>query len=253
MTTTGERRRASAEEANGRVDAAPCGSRSRSSAHSSSRNNGFPRRSPLSRHVVFYFALIIICCLPLCSATVYIQEQMVEPVEEVTGPPEGSTMDSSASSGRIFADPSPQPASQDWGDWTLESIQELRRRDDPVQLISSSASSPSVTVSEKTQTVTTTVASTTPSPSRGIAPAAATDASSPLPIPFDSGFSSNLTANCASFMNNMLADATFRQCLPISLLLQVSSFYYIPRSVAPSNTYYRTHSHSSKLRHPSFA
>ncbi|RDL40651.1 Uncharacterized protein BP5553_00630 [Venustampulla echinocandica] len=144
-------------------------------------------------------------------------------VEEVPGS-EGSTMDGSSDSGRILADPSPPPKSQDWGDWTLESIQELRRRDAPFDVISSSSSSNSVT--EKTQTVTRTVASTTSSSSSGIVTAAPTDASAPLPIPFDSGFNSNLTANCASFMNTMLANATFRQCLPISLLLQNSQSFF---------------------------
>lgn len=44
-----------------------------------------------------------------------------------------------------------------------------------------------------------------------------------LPIPFDVGFNHNITTTCQNFMNDMLSSTTFKQCSPISMLLQVSS------------------------------
>lgn len=58
---------------------------------------------------------------------------------------------------------------------------------------------------------------------------AATGTTATLPTPFDSGFSSNITSTCSSFMMNFLANETFKACLPFSLLLQVCDFYFRKR------------------------
>jgi hypothetical protein len=42
-----------------------------------------------------------------------------------------------------------------------------------------------------------------------------------LPEPFDTGFSSNFTSSCTSFLNRLRADDAFRKCRPFSLMLQV--------------------------------
>ncbi|KAM0170036.1 hypothetical protein ACHAPF_009406 [Botrytis cinerea] len=55
---------------------------------------------------------------------------------------------------------------------------------------------------------------------------AATGTTATLPTPFDSGFSSNITSTCSSFMMNFLANETFKACLPFSLLLQNSNSFF---------------------------
>ncbi|PMD34223.1 hypothetical protein L207DRAFT_547509 [Hyaloscypha variabilis F] len=53
-----------------------------------------------------------------------------------------------------------------------------------------------------------------------------------LPVPFDIGFSNNITSSCQSFMTSMLTNSTFKACLPFSLLLQNSnSFFQAEKSV----------------------
>lgn len=48
---------------------------------------------------------------------------------------------------------------------------------------------------------------------------------SPLPIPFDGGLGTNFTeSSCSTFMKSMITNKTFTNCLPFSVLLQVSSF-----------------------------
>jgi hypothetical protein len=46
-----------------------------------------------------------------------------------------------------------------------------------------------------------------------------------IPEPFDTGLSNNFTASCASFLQRLRADASFRKCRPFSLLLQVRWIY----------------------------
>jgi len=61
------------------------------------------------------------------------------------------------------------------------------------------------------------------SPASTIATAAPTAATS-LPRPFDSSLGNNFTApSCPSFFNSFLGNKTFQDCLPFSLLLQVSA------------------------------
>jgi hypothetical protein len=48
-----------------------------------------------------------------------------------------------------------------------------------------------------------------------------------IPEPFDTGLSTNFTNPCATFLNRMRQDDSFRKCHPFSLLLQVS--FFIPK------------------------
>lgn len=178
-----------------------------------SSRNKHPRfrrhRSILSHNLLI--AVFLMCCLPLCSATSFrynnIEEQLVEPSEqndllvvEVETPDQ--QFERLAKSGIILVDPSPHPQPLNYGSADL-----VRRAD-----------------SDSSSSITATATSLTPSATSGgaISTAAATASMSDLPIPFDSGFSSNVTASCSDFMNDMLGNATFKSCLPFSLLLQVS-------------------------------
>ncbi|KAH8658791.1 hypothetical protein BGZ60DRAFT_382807 [Tricladium varicosporioides] len=198
-----------------------------SSHHSSSpvvqqNKRTFRHRSLFSAHFLFFAFLI--CCLPVCSASMYIKEQMVETPRDLPES-ERSSISRLAKSGVILVDQSPPPKLAQ--EWTLESIADgIERR----QFEAASSSSHSSTKAIE-KTVTTTVAATKTS-SSGIVTAAATDSSTPLPNAFDSGFNSNITSSCSNFMTNMLSNSTFKSCLPLSLLLQNSvSFFQAERSL----------------------
>jgi hypothetical protein len=47
-----------------------------------------------------------------------------------------------------------------------------------------------------------------------------------IPEPFDTGLSTNFTNSCATFLNRMRQDDSFRKCHPFSLMLQVSFFNF---------------------------
>ncbi|KHJ31537.1 putative c6 zinc finger domain containing protein [Erysiphe necator] len=61
---------------------------------------------------------------------------------------------------------------------------------------------------------------TTPSPSTSSSTAW------PLPTPFDVGFNHNITVTCQNFMSGMLSSSIFKQCSPISMLLQNSNSFF---------------------------
>ncbi|SZF01452.1 unnamed protein product [Blumeria hordei] len=48
----------------------------------------------------------------------------------------------------------------------------------------------------------------------------------PFPSAFDVGFNNNITAACQSFMHEMLDGSTFKECLPISMLLENSNSFF---------------------------
>lgn len=180
-----------------------------------------PRHRPvLSYHLLFFTFLI--CFAPLCSASLYIKEQMVETRENVEESP-GSTFARLAKSGVILVDQSEPPKPLDWT-LVAAAADDLRRRDDPFGNDSGSSSNSTSPKTTAKHGSTTTLTPTPTSSSGGIATATMANSQSPLPIPFDSGFSANITASCAGFMQNMLGNSTFQQCLPFSLLLQVSPF-----------------------------
>ncbi|KAI1001078.1 hypothetical protein K3495_g7121 [Podosphaera aphanis] len=48
----------------------------------------------------------------------------------------------------------------------------------------------------------------------------------PMPRAFDVGFNNNLTSACHNFMDMMLESETFKDCLPVSMLLQNSNSFF---------------------------
>jgi hypothetical protein len=192
-------------------DVSLCGS-TLSSTHPSSHHKSTPIRrnehTPWLRHrpiqtTNLLFLIFLTCCLSLSSATVYIEEQMVETQDD------GSDLDDLALSGALLVDPAyPIP-----NRWTLDnSADDLKRRDGFVTIVSSTPTS------TDSGSASTTVASSSTSSGLLVATPLPTGE---LPTPFDLGFSNNITSSCQSFMNNMLSNSTFKACLPFSLLLQV--------------------------------
>lgn len=175
--------------------------------------------------------LTISCCISLSSAShFYIDEQMIEAIEaDDVSEDLGSALARLAKSGTILVDQGPPPNPKAWTLATEHDDLQRRGLDS-----STSKDASSSTVSSATSMITTVSTSSsatkTSSSSTGIV-AATTAASSPLPSPFDQGFSGNITDSCQSFMDGMLANATFKSCLPFSLLLQV-----IPPFLHPFNS-----------------
>lgn len=185
------------------------------STRTSTTNTPWLRHRPLFSKQILLL-IVITCFLSLSSASVYISEQMVEVREDVPVPDTfDSTIARLARSGTILVDQRPPPQPQDW---RLSNINDDLRRRDLHDVEVRSVSSSSTSSASKGQSTASTLASTTTS--GGIAAATSTGPVS-LPTPFDVGFSSNITTNCQSFMTNMLNNATFKACLPFSLLLQV--------------------------------
>lgn len=165
-------------------------------------------RSSWPRHHFSHFLLvtILLSCffsLTTASASTYIpiEEEMVE--EVLVGETVGSTFARLARSGTIIVDPRspPEPPQQNWDVESADPDMDLRRRN-----------------LNGTSSVKTTSATATAS---GGIVAATTSSVPSLPTPFDTGFNNNITTSCATFMNSMLSNATFKSCLPFSLLLQV--------------------------------
>jgi hypothetical protein len=48
-----------------------------------------------------------------------------------------------------------------------------------------------------------------------------------IPEPFDTGLSNNFTSSCASFLNRLRTDASFKKCRPFSLMLQVCCIAFL--------------------------
>ncbi|KAF8854893.1 hypothetical protein BDZ45DRAFT_596434 [Acephala macrosclerotiorum] len=159
-----------------------------------------------TRHL--FLVIILTCFLTFSSASIYIEEEMVERSPEDVAELLESTFARLARSGTILVDqrPPPEPKS-----WELDTADDLRRRD-------TDNTSNSTTNSSSTSTLAPT------STSSGLV--ATTESASPLPTPFDTGFNNNITTNCQSFMTSMLANSTFKSCLPFSLLLQNSNSFF---------------------------
>lgn len=200
-----------------------------------------------------------------CSAEFYIEERMVEVREDI---PElfASTLARLARSGTILVDQRPDPSlprnslpelktweiklstSSDEGELDKEeqekairvpihpqsSILDLESDLNEKRDVATITSTATITPPRSTGTATATESSSSSSTlaesqtSSGLV-SAATGATATLPTPFDSGFSSNITSTCSSFMMNFLANETFKACLPFSLLLQVCDFYFRQR------------------------
>jgi hypothetical protein len=210
---------------------------SRRSSHSSSHHHrnktSFKRNEHSSwpRHPQLPFStssllllILLTCCISLSTAqSYYIDEQMIEELEAETSEDVGSALSRLAKSGTILVDQGPPPGQV----WTLATeFDDLNRG--AVEHSSSSSSSSdnheSVTSSSISSMITTASTAATrfgTKTSSTTVAAATTVSNSPLPSPFDQGFSGNITDSCQSFMDGMLGNASFKSCLPFSLLLQV--------------------------------
>lgn len=118
------------------------------------------------------------------------------------------------------------PALLGHGMWTMLEPAELRRR---ASAASSVTTTFEITVPSTTSGAASTDASGLESPtdaetSVSASAMTATTSPSPLPSPFDGGLSNNFTTTtCPTFVNDMLADAEFQACYPVSLLIQASA------------------------------
>ena len=109
----------------------------------------------------------------------------------------------------------PRVRDQEDGVWTMLSEDEIEMR----TMRKRAEEKPKITTTFSIAVSTVTQAATT-----------STVPASPLPSPFDGALSSNFTkdedgiARCPAFLNSFLTAPTFKQCYPLSLLLQVSFF-----------------------------
>ena len=187
----------------------------------------WPRRRRRPLHTSSLFLVILLtCCVSLSSANaVYIKEQMVEPADDDAA----DRLAALARSGTILVDRRPPPPHANSKAWILATEHDgLQRRGDVSssspgnqQNVSSASASSATSMNSTTNSTASQTATTTSSSASAVS---TTQAASPLPSPFDQGFSGNITDSCQSFMDDMLTNATFKSCLPFSLLLQVHSF-----------------------------
>ncbi|KAK0711499.1 hypothetical protein B0H67DRAFT_646866 [Lasiosphaeris hirsuta] len=157
----------------------------------------FSHRKPTASWAVI---LVVLACL-VCH-TMAATAEAVEPVETLV-------MDSRT------------PLQEDGG-WVMLSNDDLELRK-----MKRAPADPQVTTTFQIAVSTVTQASTT-----------TTVAASPLPSPLDGGLSSNFTSDeegktpCPGFINSFLTDPLFKQCYPLSILLQGSrSFFNAEKSL----------------------
>ena len=209
---------------------------SHSSHHQHTPRNLAPRneRSSWLRHRLFpasssvlLILLTISCCISLSSAShFYIDEQMIESIEADDGSEDlGSALARLAKSGTILVDQGPPPNPKAW---TLQTEHDGLQRRGADSSSSSKDHTSSSKVSSTSSMITTASTSSSATKTSSSIVAATTAAASPLPSPFDQGFSGNITDSCQSFMDGMLGNATFKSCLPFSLLLQVLPPFHHP-------------------------
>ncbi|KAK3333122.1 hypothetical protein B0T19DRAFT_117344 [Cercophora scortea] len=126
------------------------------------------------------------------------------------------------------------------GKWVLLSQEEVDLRKIKNRAVTTTFSIGVGTATHTADTTTTTSdasASTTTTADDSTSSTTTTLQPSPLPSPLDGGLSSNFTGAagqnpCPNFINTFLADPTFKQCYPLSLLLQGSrSFFNAAKSI----------------------
>lgn len=196
----------------------------------SNEQTSWPRHRQISskpHHFLLLLLLLSSCFVSIASAAkIYLTDEMVE-VRGANEPESskdlGSTFHRLAKTGTILVDQSPPPvAAPAPADWVLATLpDDLQRRDVPLDHRgedAAAATTLSTSTVKSSQTAAVASSSTTSS--------AASETTSALPVPFDVGFQSNITTGCASFMNDMLSNSTFKTCLPFSLLLQNSNSFF---------------------------
>jgi hypothetical protein len=185
-------------------------------------NNGLLRRHMMPQFNIFVaiIILLIYCCSLTTAATLPKDLPPSISAAEVE-----ATLARLSKSGTIVIDHHPPPVVQSW---KLETFEEslLKRQNSNVFTLQPGVDS-SATASSQLASSTTITKPTSSSTLSTSAVATATTApgsgsSLPLPQPFDSALGANFTSQaCPNFISNFLANSTFQQCLPFSLLLQV--------------------------------
>jgi hypothetical protein len=171
------------------------------------------RLSPLYFSTLILVLALCSCCRPVAAA--------ITASEITIDAAMSSALASLEQAGRILMDTRPPP-----------NVAELRKRQDG-----------GTTTLDSTQSATTEPPSTTTanssSTSTSLSPTSIpTDSGIPnsdsLPAPFDSGIGTNYTtSSCPNFLKSFLSNASFKSCLPFSLLLQVSFVSLIAPHCAP--------------------
>jgi hypothetical protein len=206
------------------------------------------QRQPLrTSHLLL--VVFLTCCLSLtaASSSVYIAESMVEVEESPMSETFQESLARLARTGTILVDPRPPPnVEPNPHAWTLATLDDdlaaaqRRSLDRPNQnshdrLNARQVGDEHADADAKSSSSSMISTATRPSPTKSSETASGTSgivaqtstASSTLPTPFDTGFGGNITQSCSDFMSGFLGNATFKECLPFSLLLQVrfSSFF----------------------------
>lgn len=195
--------------------------------HPVRRRNGdeFPTTRP--RHLIpglnLYIAIVILisfcCTLTAADATTILPAQITNPLGDA---PEDLRLALAhlAESGTIVVDPRPPPPVPGGNYWQIENVEKegllklIRRSSNSSSTVSQSTSNTSTTSTTKVASSSTTSGSA----------ASSTGSASPLPNPFDTSLGNNFTSQgCPDFITSFLNNATFKACLPFSLLLEVRS------------------------------
>lgn len=189
---------------------------SNSTRHNSRTVYGFGRSS----NIYILLIVLITCLSPLVAATPTppsLPSQIFPPTSRQSVADSIQESDdinlALVRSGTLLIDPRPNPLEYLWTTPSTEPesrVQvELRRRQ-----TSTTSSGSATTVAPTTSKTTATTASS--------AASSTATSSNPLPVIFDSSIGANFTAQtCPDFINGFLQNATFKACLPFSLLLKV--------------------------------
>ncbi|CAJ2507031.1 Uu.00g082170.m01.CDS01 [Anthostomella pinea] len=104
------------------------------------------------------------------------------------------------------------------GHWQIMSEDEHRQLRRRVAASNSGSEGSTTTIEINISTVTAATA----------APTSTTAAASELPAPFDGALSANFSSDgtCPEFINNFLGNSTFKECYPVSLLIQSSQTFF---------------------------
>lgn len=178
--------------------------------------------------VLAFLVLISCCCSPTSAyATRKSQHLRFTITEELVDPPDIDLARSAVEHpGGIVVDQRPAPRiSKAWtlateDDLDLRKRSSLESEEESSSTRASSTKSHARTATTSAASHTKTLAATTTTSGSSVA---GTTAASPLPSAFDSGLGTNFSSQtCQNFMTSFLANSTFKECLPVSLMLQVS-------------------------------
>ncbi|EKD20821.1 c6 zinc finger domain containing protein [Drepanopeziza brunnea f. sp. 'multigermtubi' MB_m1] len=179
-------------------------SRRRRSSRSNSKSNP-------SSQSLFRLLAIFSFCFTLSSAAParFVGEQLLK-AQSAVSEPLGSTFERLARSGTILVDRRPAPVpDNNWSPELDQPVADLRPR-----AAAALAENPTITPTEAPA-----------EPNSGIV-ADKTPTPDSFPHPFDMGFSNNITTECQTFMDSMLSNSSFRECLPFSMLLSNSNSFF---------------------------